>query len=221
MNRGRERPASSLSRRRQTREPYDVVLIVCEDAKAAPGYFTALIRKLRLSTANIRICGKECGSAPISVVEYAIDEFNKTKDYDRVYCVFDKDQHETYEEALKKVKSTELSRKAKFVAITSVPCFEYWLLLHYSDSARPYGAGGRKSPCEELIGDLKRFIGDYEKGRDVFTETYSIIAEAIRNAERVEDNQRDGATDNPSTKIHLLVKYLMDLKKSTASASDL
>lgn len=210
MSRRKERRAPSLYRRRQTKQPYDVVLIVCEGAKTEPEYFRALINNLRLSTANIRICGKECGSAPKSVVDYAIEESNKTIDYDRVYCVFDKDKHETYDEAVRKLQKNE-----NMFVITSVPCFEFWLLLHFSDAEKPYGSSGSKSPCEELISDLKKYISAYEKGgQDVFSKTCHEIEKAIERAERLEQRQRNAGTENPSTKVHELVKYLIDLSKS-------
>ena len=208
------RKNSSLQRlRKKLREPYDVVLIVCEGSKTEPTYFKNLKNELRLSNANIRICGRECGSAPMSVVDYAIAEFNKSKDYNRVYCVFDKDRHETYETALEKVSRTKLRGGAKLFAITSVPCFEYWLLLHFADMARPYGASASLSPCEELLRDLKAHISNYEKGNDVFGITYHLIEQAIRRAEIRERNCAVDRNDNPSTKVHHLITYLQGIKE--------
>lgn len=210
----RVRKNASLQRRRKKpREPYDVVLIVCEGAKTEPAYFTALKNELRLSSANIRICGKECGSAPLSVVDYAIGEFRKSGDYDRVYCVFDKDRHESYAAAIDKVLRTKWRGSAKIVPITSVPCFEYWLLLHFADTARPYGASASFSPCEELLKDLKTYISDYEKGSDVFRITYPLVDQAIMRAEVRDRNCAADGTDNPSTKMYQLVTYLQSLKQ--------
>lgn len=204
--------ASLRRRRRKPREPYDVVLIVCEGAKTEPAYFTALKNELRLSSANILICGRECGSAPISVVDYAIDECKKYGDYNRVYCVFDKDRHVSYAAAVDKVRRTKLPGGAKFFAITSIPCFEYWLLLHFDATARPYGASARLSPCEELLKDLRIHIADYEKGSDVFQITYPLVAKAIMRAELRDRNCEADGTDNPSTKIYRLVTYLQSLR---------
>jgi hypothetical protein len=214
MSTVRVRKNKSLQRKRKKpREPYDVVLIVCEGAKTEPEYFKALKNELRLSSTNIRICGKECGSAPVSVVDYAIEESKKFGDYNRVYCVFDRDRHETYETALNKVNQTKLRNGAKISAITSVPCFEYWLLLHFADTARPYGALASVSPCEELLRDLKTHISGYEKGSDVFSITYPLVDEALRRAKIRERNCVVDGTDNPSTKVHELVVYLRELKK--------
>ena len=214
MNSIQARKNASLQRRRKKlREPYDVVLIVCEGAKTEPAYFTALKNELRLSSTNVHICGKECGPAPISVVDYAIDEFKKSGDYNRIYCVFDKDRHESYAAAVDKVRRTKLRGGAKIFAITSVPCFEYWLLLHFKESARPYGASARLSPCEELLQDLKTHIADYEKGNDVFRITYPMIDQAIMRARVRDSNCLAEGTDNPSTKIYQLVTYLQRLKQ--------
>ena len=213
MRKQNERPRTTFNRRRSRYAPYDLVLIVCEGAKTEPVYFSSLRNELHLSHANIRICGKECGSAPISVVDYAIEEFRKSGDYNRVYCVFDKDRHETYEAALDKVRRTRLRGGAQLIAITSIPCFEYWLLLHFVETARPYG-GSASSPCEELLRDLKVHISDYEKGKDVFRVTYPRVEDALRWAEQREKNCLTGGTDNPSTKVHQLVSYMRNIKKS-------
>lgn len=214
MSKRQERRNASLKRRPQTREPYDIVLIVCEGEKTEPHYFIALKKELRLSHANIRICGKECGSSPMSVVTYALQE-GKAGDYDRVFCVFDKDRHATYQAALDKIKSSRLPRGAMIEAIPSVPCFEFWLLLHFDDSARPYASVGNKSACERVVNDLKKYVPGYEKGAfDIFDLTFPAVDVAIKRAELLEERQETSGTDNPSTRIHRLVTYLRNIKKN-------
>jgi len=218
MNRRQERKNDSLRRKPQTqaREPYDIVLIVCEGEKTEPLYFDALKSELRLSNANIRICGKECGSAPESVVEYALQEFKRDPIYDRVYCVFDKDRHPTYSTALDRIRSKRLPGKAIIEAITSVPCFEFWLLLHFEDTARPYSAVGGNSAGDQIVRDLKQYMPSYEKGDgDAFELTYPLVEEAIKRAERLEKRQTEAQTDNPSTQVHHLVVYLQNLRKKS------
>ncbi|MDP2167913.1 MAG: RloB family protein [Thermodesulfovibrionales bacterium] len=203
-----------MKRRRAIREPYDAVLIVCEGRKTEPVYFTALKNELRLSSVNIRICGKECGSAPLSVVDYALSEYKKSREYDRVFCVFDKDQHETYDVALQKIK--EIKDSKKFSAITSVPCFEFWLLLHFEESARPYASAGNNSVCDSVVHDLKRHVPNYKKGTvGIFALTYPSVDTATKRAELLEIRQKGANTDNPSTKVHKLVAYLRTIKKKT------
>lgn len=212
MSRKVERRNVSLRRKRgKPREPYDVVLIVCEGAKTEPTYFKALKNELRLSNANITICGKECGPAPKLVVEFALQKHRERGDYDRIFCVFDKDQHETYQTALDKINASQ--KKIKIEAITSVPCFEFWILLHFEDAARPYEATGNSSICDQVVRDLRRHIPTYEKGmNDILKLTYPSVDEAIRRAELRERRCSEDGTDNPSTKVHTLVHYLRNIK---------
>ena len=115
----KEKKAAAHDRKRQPREPYDVVLIVCEGEKTEPYYLESFRNNLRLSNTNIRICGRECGSAPISVVNYALKEFHANKGgYNKVFCVFDKDKHASYDEAIVKITVTKLANGATIHAIT-------------------------------------------------------------------------------------------------------
>lgn len=210
MKKKSERRNTSFRRKSRLREPYDVILIVCEGSKTEPDYFKALKNRLRLSNANISICGRECGTAPISVVDFALQKQKEKYEYDRIFCVFDKDQHETYDAALDKIRSQP--RKNKIEAINSIPCFEYWLLLHFENITRPYQAVGNRSICEQVIRDLGQHIQQYEKGmNNVFELTYPLVNEAIRQAERREVQCIENGTDNPSTKVHHLVKYLQNI----------
>jgi len=57
FHRRKAKKADALRREAQKREPYDVVLIVCEGDKTEPNYFKELRDAFKLSTANIRIAG--------------------------------------------------------------------------------------------------------------------------------------------------------------------
>lgn len=165
----KEKRAAAHERKRQPREPYDVVLIVCEGEKTEPYYLESLRNSLRLSNANIRICGKECGSAPISVVKFAMEEFRANKGvYNKVYCVFDKDKHDSYDEAKAKIAATKLSNGATLHAVISIPCFEVWILLHFIYTTRSFTAAGHDSNCALVLRELKKHIIDYEKGNQRF-----------------------------------------------------
>ncbi len=50
--------------------------------------------------------------------------------------MFDKDEHTTYQQAIDLIKKA--TPKAKWFVVTSVPCFEYWLLLHFNYTTQPY-----------------------------------------------------------------------------------
>jgi hypothetical protein len=206
---------AELHRRRVSRHaPYDRVLIVCEGEKTEPNYFKWLRSKLGLNRANVVIADKKGGLDPKSLVEYAIEEYKKEPDFDRVYCVFDKDKHSTYQGALDKIRSTRLRGRSKIHAITSVPCFEFWLLLHFAYTTGQYCAPLDTSNCDLVILDLQRHIPGYAKGsKDFLTYIADKTDDAIRNAKQLEVFHQTSGTDNPSTKVYMLVEYLKVLER--------
>jgi len=212
------RSAESLRRKRARRSPYDMVLIVCEGEKTEPNYFRALINDLQLNTANIVIAKNIAGSSPGTVVDFALTEYRKEKEYDRVYCVFDKDRHESYDSALDKIRRARISKGHLITATTSIPCFEFWLLLHFIYTTKQFDTGPG-AICANVITDLKRYIPEYEKGdNEVYELTKDRLDSAITNAKKVARHCDAADTDMPSTKIHELVEYLKNLKaKKTGS----
>jgi hypothetical protein len=208
----KDRKAELLRRRRAMKEPYDVILIVCEGEKTEPNYFTELKKAFRLSNANVRICSR--GSDPLSVVNFAVETFRRELEFDRVYCVFDRDRHTTYDAALDRVRRTRLGKGSMIFAIPSVPCFEFWLLLHFIYTTRPFDAPVGDSICSRVIEELKKYLPAYGKGdRDIFETIQNKLDNAITNAHKVEQFHQNSGTDNPSTLVHSMVEYLRDLKK--------
>lgn len=213
----RYRTRQSLNRRGPRREPYDRVLIVCEGEKTEPNYLNELISQWRLSSANIRVTG-DGGSDPGSVVEYAIKLFEASPDYDRVYCVIDRDSHATYAKAVERVKQKTLVRRegkrklgnAHFEAIVSVPCFEYWIFLHFEYSTAPMARFADVLPKLRRISELS----NYDKGiHGLFALTEPKLETAIANANRANRAADEANTDNPTTQIPGLICYLRDLRK--------
>ena len=103
----------SLQRRAAARSERKRALIVCEDEISVPSYLRKLIRHLGLNTVDIQIYGKECGSAPRSVIDYGQECLEVDADFDFVYFVFDKDAHTTYTDALGKVTGLRKNKKYK------------------------------------------------------------------------------------------------------------
>ena len=221
----KKRSARSLERQRAKRRPYDRVLIVCEGAKTEPGYFEELKSILRLATANITICGKECNSDPLSIVNFALEKYHKDNDYDRVYCIFDKYRHTTYQMALDKIEQCKNAKRRSIPVYpaNSVPCFEFWLLLHFKYTSQYFQSAGHRSICDQVIRELKNFIPHYAKGHEKILAEIAksrqlafeeVIDYAIRNGQQLEQQQNRQYSDNPSTRLHQLVAYLRDLNKA-------
>lgn len=209
-----KRKALRLERSGPRRAPYDKVLIVCEGSKTEPNYFQELIDHHEINTANVRVDGT-CGSDPMSVVNHAIQLYREEKDkgdsYDRVYCVIDRDAHERFDEAVSKLaaqKPTDV-----FYATVSIPCFEYWLLLHFFYTRAAFTSVGKASMGDAALAALKTYWPEYGKGSaGTFAHLQGQLAFAKENAKRgLEDAQRT-ASDNPSTNVHELVEYLQNIK---------
>ncbi|MDQ6992770.1 MAG: RloB family protein [Mariprofundus sp.] len=206
--------ATQLARRKSLRDPYAKVLIVCEGEKSEPNYFNGFKDHYGLNSANVEVCG-ECNSDPLSIVRFAIDLYRKERNagdsFDRVYCVFDKDTHANYQSALDQINRAV--PKETIFAITSVPCFEYWLLLHFQYTTRPYEALPGNSAGNQLLRDLKAVMPDYEKGKqNIFPALLDQLEFAKHNAVRALEAGKSGHTDNPTTHVHKLVEYLQKIK---------
>jgi hypothetical protein len=97
-----------------------------------------------------------------------------------------------------------------------VPCFEIWLLLHFTYTTHSFSSAGDDSNCELVMDALDRRdrIPGYAKGApDIFQAIIDKLETAIHNAEKLEDFHKTSQTDNPSTKVHHLVQYLKSLKR--------
>ncbi len=212
---GRELRKKDLGRVKKLRQPAKRCLIVCEGEKTEPNYFKGLKNHLRLSTLEIKIVKNDKGTDPLSVVNKAHDEaFSSVRDdrYDAVFCVFDRDSHATFEKALAKIKGLrERKNPEPFHAIYSVPCFEYWILLHFDCPMRPYLPEGSYSPCALVEKNVHRFLPDYEKGlSDLFLRLGPLTEKAVQNARTANKNAERDGFDAPSTRLPDLLEILKE-----------
>lgn len=137
------------------------------------------------------------------------DSIEEGDPYDSVFCVFDKDEHAHYNDAVKTI--AKLEPKSVYYAITSVPCFEFWLLLHYCYTTRQFESKKNKSAAEQVVCELKKHISNYEKGDpNIYEKTKASIDKAIINAKKVNEFSKNNGTDNPSTKVYYLVEQLIE-----------
>ena len=203
-----------LARRKDRRSPYAKVLVVCEGEKTEPHYFNSLKDHYGLNSANVEICG-DCASAPSSVYRYARRRYREVKDagdpFDRVFCVFDQDTHSSYQRTVDDIARS--TPKGTYSAITSVPCFEYWLLLHFIYGTRPYNALPGNSACHQVLTELEGYMPGYTKGNaNTFQELINQLGFAKANAALALREAAANHTDNPTTHVHELVGFLQNIK---------
>ncbi len=118
-NSPKERQQKQLARKQGRRASYDRILIVSEGSKTEPNYFSEIRAAYRLHTANVEVQPSQLGTAPLQVVQYAKELFEhgdrhkgiQRRAFEQVYAVFDRDDHDSYAEALRLAGS--LDRKLK------------------------------------------------------------------------------------------------------------
>ncbi|MGL4860854.1 MAG: RloB family protein [Enterobacteriaceae bacterium] len=206
--------ARGLQRKKARRAAYEKLLIVCEGEKTEPNYFAEARDYYSLNTVNVEIRG-DCRSDPMKIVDFAQQRYREENDagdpFDRVFCVFDKDQHATYTRALNVLASATPDNT--YFPINSVPCFEYWLLLHFIYSTRSYTALPDNSSGKQVLAELKNYLPDYEKGaQTIFSNLVNQLEQARHRAERALQESERNQTDNPSTRVHELIQVLQKLK---------
>lgn len=206
-------------REAQLRTPAPRVLLVCEGEKTEPKYFHELASTWGLSP-QVQI-GKNDGSSPDRVVARAEElqalARREGDAFDEVYCVFDRDAHERFADAVNRLKALAAEGQP-IKGVVSVPCFEFWLLLHFGYTAKPYARTGNKSVGNVVVSDLKTKAGfaKYDKGMEgVFAMLASRLTAALKHAKTLAANPVDlSEHPNPSTQIHELIARLQDIAAS-------
>ena len=215
------RKKAELKRKKASLAVKKRALIICEGEKTEPFYLNELVSHFGINTIDIKIIGKECGSDPVSIYEHGERCLKDDPDFEYALFVFDRDNHPNYSSALDKIKGLQ-NRKSnkhkKILPITSTPCFELWLMLHYRKSAKPYVVKGQNSPAEALIKDLKKIkpFNNYEKGStNYFGEIIHYLDYAMKNSQQLlQDGKVSGGIKhhiNPSTNMYELVKVLKEI----------
>ncbi len=187
-------------------------LIVCEGKKTEPNYFKAFIEN-NTSVVHSEIQG--VGMGTVALVKKTLEikrdlEKKNAMKFDRVWVVFDKDDFEDFNEAIK-----EASRCGIQSAWTN-ESFELWYYLHfeYLDTAI-----GRKQYIEKLENMFKDKMRDgsfkYEKGAsDIYDllQRYGKEEFAIKSAEKLRKSHKGKGTNyakhDPCTMVDKLVEEL-------------
>ncbi|MDR0247567.1 MAG: RloB family protein [Burkholderiales bacterium] len=216
----KERQRRQLERKLNQRASYDRILIVTEGEKTEPYYFREICKTHRLQTTNVMVKPCEFGTAPIQVVQFAKtllesgDQHKRIQPraFEQVFAVFDRDDHKSFFDALNLAESldgklkNDVKQPVSFRAITSVPCFELWLLLHYQNVQALRNR-------DDVYSRLRQYIPGYTKSADnIFTTTCGHLDTAIQRAEKLA-GQSDARTDSePFTNVFELVNQLITMR---------
>ena len=200
------RTVSRFERKKPSFKQQARVLVLCEDTQSSLVYLQDAARYFRsFAVVEIAHCGK---TDPLNIVKEAIQ---RRKNYDSVYCAIDRDCHEGFDAALELAAPHALW----LTVVVSYPCYEFWLLLHFRFTQKPYIGVGNKSAGDLLVKDLRGEEGmaDYDKGgcQNLFDELKPLLPVARRNAAQVLKAAIAGDELNPSTRTHELIDLFEQL----------
>jgi len=231
-NKNRELKKKDFKREVNDKTTVPDIIIACEDSVSSPTYFRMIVDNLikqKIITQESFVIAPHKHTNPTGVLK-DLKKYKKYQDFDHKWIVIDRDSQrvnggghskEDFNNALKNAKS----KKSNFhieVAYAN-DSFELWYLLHfeYRNSAI-----SRDEILKQVIKRLKE-VDAYKFANltkdNIKQENYTkLIFEtlkplqnvAIRNAKKLLESYGEGhnpESDNPSTRVHLLVEVLNSL----------
>lgn len=200
----RARSLSSLARKPGNRRPRKCILIVCGGTETEPNYFNALRRELRLSTVEVVVKGRR--HDPLKVIDYAVAQRTERNEiyFDETWCVLDVEnptENPLFNQSIDKARANQIK-----LAVSN-PAFEYWLLLHFSETSQPF------ADASHLIVALRKYLPKYAKNADIFSAVFERTHAAIKRAKKLLYNHPDAGKQfpNPSTTVFLLITNLYEM----------
>jgi hypothetical protein len=223
----KRRERKDSKRKTQFKSKRKFYLIVCEGEKTEPNYFNSLkdsLPKGVLALVNIDINGT--GRNTLSIIEETKKlrksyESKYLRKIDKVWAVFDRDSFpsENFNNAIAKGENS----KPKINCAWTNEAFELWYLLHFSY----YNTGVSRDRFQKLLErEIIKCSGDSSyKYKKNSTEMYELLIKfgnqnfAIENSERLDNLYDDErfADHNPRTKVHILIKELIELTEKYAA----
>jgi len=201
------RTAKSFERKKKQYVVGAKVLIICEDIKSCKIYLEDAKRHFGVD-AIVEVAHMGC-TDPLNIVKHAI---GRSASFDSIYCVIDRDTHETFDGACKLLRG----QKTNIDMVVSYPCFEFWLFLHFQYSRKGYFRGA-DSPGAQMLADLQKIpeMGAYAKGQseDLFAKLLPRLGAARSNAQKALSDAVDVNELNPSTRMHELFDAFEALAK--------
>jgi hypothetical protein len=175
-------------------------------------YFNEILREARLPTVHVSVIHSPLGTEPQQIVQGAVQEFLKSKGFEKLYAVFDRDEHLTYANAIAMAEARDGKLRndekelVSFEAVVSVPCFELWLLLHFADMMAP-------THRHVALAHLQQHVADYQKGKNgTYAATLANLAVATQRATVLKKRFSRLPGNDAYTDVHELVEVLTQLK---------
>lgn len=201
-------------RKVNTRTPQLTYLIICEGERTEPEYFKSLIAHNNKNTDILLVDIEGEGRGTVSLINKAIAKKNRSiKEYDKVWAVFDKDDFEDFNDAIR------LANKNDINCAWSNESFELWYYLHFQFLDTGIS---RSDYIDRIEREIRTKTDDKsfkyaKKAKENYTLVTTLGSEklAIKYAEALCKKYDDENYCNhlPCTKIHLLVNELRNPQK--------
>lgn len=129
--------------------------------------------------------------------------------FDEVWCVFDRDEHPRFEQAC------EMARANGFDLAVSNPCFELWLLLHFTDKT---GVLDHVAMQQRL----KKELPGYDKTRLSFDAFRLGVSAAVDRARRLDKDAKAMGEPrrNPTTSFFRLTDSISREVRDASASTD-
>lgn len=197
--------------KRNNRQTKCVWLIVCEGRNKTETNYLSHFNK---RDGNVRLIVKSSEDTdPKGMVKRAEDLAKSLgvgeNAGDRIICLMDLDVND------KKAQLIQLLRPKhrKIEIIVSNPCFEIWLLLHFTNHP------GRENTSRNVKKQLVNYVPNYTESMDILQKCSAVQSNyetAIKNADELRNEHiRKNATipsadANPYTEVHLLMRDIIN-----------
>jgi hypothetical protein len=153
---------SKYRRRTPFRQEKEEVLVVC-GGQTEQIYFDAFKKVFRPVLGNISIVTALKAKSPMQIVEYAIKARQMKDGYNSVWCVFDKDDFQDFDDAIKCAERNGIN------AAFSNQAFEVWFINHF----RLLDSAMNRSRYKDELSNLLAF--PYEKSQQAILKTCDTI----------------------------------------------
>ncbi|MBL6617078.1 MAG: RloB domain-containing protein [Reyranella sp.] len=207
-SKGRRALLRGLRRPVGKRLPRARFVLFCEGKNTEPDYFRCLGKIVKDALIAVEIVG--ASGTPKTIATKAVerkkqqlrqrrDSFEKN---DRVWAIFDRDEHPFYEEAI------ALCEREGVDVGRSNPCFELWLILHIQD----YDKACDRHEVQDYLGKIHApYKADKRKLVDAVALLSSVESAEVRGAKQCQRRAEERASFGaPSTTVYLLTRAIRE-----------
>jgi hypothetical protein len=203
-----------MSRNRKSIKPTNKRIAVVGDGQTEKIYFDKLKEVEGLRNVSLK------PDLPKNVGSYK-GVFDKAESlyaegYDEVYCLIDMDKVLSDNTLAKYLTDKKRLEKKGIIVFESNPCIEFWFLLHYVRTTKPF------SNCESVEKELQKYMPNYAKNQqylvqsNIYKTLKPKLLNAFENAKWIEENQIENDFDSSKSEVYKLIKILLpELFKDT------